>query len=73
MDYEISNIPSLETAEELLQWLIERFEDLKEEHGLLILNGDDIADLLVELWRFQDERARTGVQNKADNKGVEIV
>ena len=69
MDYEISNIPSLETAEELLQWLIERFETLKEQHGLLILSGDDVADLLAELWRFQDERARTGVQNKTDNKG----
>ena len=56
MSYKTSeaNIPTFGSAEELLAWLIQEFEAVRTAHGLVILTGDDLADLIIAYEQFRD-------------------
>ena len=63
----LSNIPTLRTAEDLLDWLIGEFEALYDHNGYIIVTTDDVATLIVELERFRQNSARNQEQTQIDN------
>lgn len=62
----ISNIPTLRTAEELLDWLIGQFESLYDHKGYILITNDDVATLIMELERFRQNSARTDERSATD-------
>lgn len=63
----LSNIPTFQTAEDLLDWLIGEFEALYDRNGYIIVTTDDVATLIVELERFRQNSARNQEQTQIDN------
>ena len=63
----LSNIPTFQTAEDLLDWLIGEFEALYDRNVYIIVTTDDVATLIVELERFRQNSARNQEQTQIDN------
>lgn len=62
----VRDIPTLRSAEELLDWLISEFEAIHERNGYIVITADDVATLIIELERFRQNSARTDGQQATD-------
>lgn len=64
---EIVEIPTFQTAEQLMDFLLEEFMFMFSMGGMIILTNDDLRILADTLQKFTSSYARTKNQTETDN------
>lgn len=64
---EIVEIPTFQTAEQLMDYLLEEFMFMAAMGGVIILTNDDLHVLADTLQRFMNDSARSENQTTTDH------